>query len=113
MEDYLTDQYSVFFRYEAGYDNHPAVLVFEMYKDYSGDWCSNHDDIVERYDFTDEEADAFANGVGFAEEWEIVSPTRELPPVILNWDLPQGALDMFATLKPYEYYSQELLGTDK
>jgi len=103
MDKLLTDRYSIFLRYEAGYDSHPAVLAFELFRDESGDW-NKDDHIIDRYDFTDEEAELFANTQGYADEWDIVSPKEDLPPVVLAWGLPQGALDMLANLPSYEYH---------
>lgn len=117
MEDYLTDMYSVFFRYDE-YDRTPVLLVFEMYKDFNGDWCADHDVHADRYDFTEEEAEGYLAKLGLEdwgrlEEWDMVSPKGELSPEMLGWNLPQGALDMIANLTPYEFGSQEPLGTDK
>ena len=99
METTMTDRYSLYFRYEAGYDSHPAVLVYKLYMDKSGDWNISWDEIIDRYDFTDDEAEAFANGEGHADEF-LITDDRHL---IDGWGLPQGALDMIANLPSYEY----------
>ena len=114
MDAYLTDNYSIYFRYDE-YDRTPVLLAFEMYKDFNGDWCADHDVHADRYDFTEVEAEEYLTklDMDFIDEWEIVSAKGELPPVMLAWDLPQGALDMIANLTPYEFGSHEPLGTDK
>ncbi len=105
-----TTEYDIHYVYEVGYDDNPKLWAFELYKNEDGYWETISDDIVDRYDFTEEDIAWLLN----TQRQQDGSSYEDLPDLFIDeWfnssdktladQIPPNAREWLRNLTPYEY----------
>lgn len=112
VEKLETRLYDLHLLYEVGYDDYPKVLVYKLWKDKNGDWNTESGDIVDRYDFTEQDVDWLESilpekelSAFHADEWTMCHPDR-IHTLSFSKYLPPKAIEMLENLPPYSFYQQ-------
>lgn len=106
----ITSDYWLHLQYEAGYDEHPVLRVYEKYLTKDGDLDPYTDDIADRYDFTDEDnkwlmeafGEEYLDDLSGLDEWFGTNY-----PHYIERLLPPSAREYLKALPPYEYFVEQ------
>lgn len=66
MKDFTKFTYHI--QYEVGYDDVPVIRVYENYLDFDGELHTDFEQIVDRYEFTEEDVDFALAILGYSDD---------------------------------------------